>query len=224
MEAAVSVPHRSRRSLAIEFGVLFGVLPLLAMAADGRIPLLVMLGSAATVCMVMLLGDPAFDRRGLWNAGPAMPGHPARELWRVLGTFVVAGGALTALVAWARPEILFYFPRARPELYALVMLAYPVLSVIAQNVIYRAFIFHRYRDLFTDPRDMIIASALAFGFAHVIFQNVLAVLLTAVGGLLFARTYARTRSLVLASIEHTLYGWLIITIGLGWYVYLGAVR
>lgn len=220
MEGDLARPApRSRQSQAVEFGLLFGALPIVAALADGRVPLLVLLGSAAFFALVMLLRDPTFDRRGLWNATIR-----ASDVARMLGTFALVGGTLTLLVAWARPEIFFYFPRARPELYALVMIAYPIVSVYAQNVVYRAFIFHRYRDLFKEPGDMILASALAFGFAHVIFQNLLAVLLTGVGGMLFARTYSRSRSLLLASIEHTLYGWLVITIGLGWYVYLGAVR
>lgn len=205
--------------LAGEYAALFFGLPLCIMAAHGRVPLLLMLGSAAAVCLAMLLMDRGFDRRRLWNSGGA-----ARELPRIVGTFAVVGVVLWLLVSWGRPEILWYLPRQRPLLFGLIVLLYPLLSVYPQNLIYRAFIFHRYRTLFRESGDMIFASAAAFAFAHVIFENVLALLLTAIGGLLFAYTYGRTRSTLAASVEHALYGVLLFAVGLGWYVYLGAVR
>ena len=50
------------------------------------------------------------------------------------------------------------------------------------------------------------------------------VVLTAIGGWFFATTYARTRSLWLASFEHALYGQLVFTVGLGQYFYGGTVQ
>jgi hypothetical protein len=46
-------------------------------------------------------------------------------------------------------------------------------------------------------------------------------ILTFFGGYLFAYTYAKTRSLLLVSIEHALYGCLLYTIGLGRFFYTG---
>jgi hypothetical protein len=46
--------------------------------------------------------------------------------------------------------------------------------------------------------------------------------MTTAGGLLFARDYARHRSLSLTCLEHSLYGCLIFTIGLGRFFYTGA--
>lgn len=79
-----------------------------------------------------------------------------------------------------------------------------------------------YRSLFRSDTGIIIASALAFGFAHVIFLNWIAIGMTTVGGLLFARDYARHRSLRLTCLEHSLYGCLIFTVGLGRFFYTGA--
>ena len=103
------------------------------------------------------------------------------------------------------------------------MLTYPVLSVLPQNVVYRAFFFHRYRFLFADGWPMTLASALAFAFAHVVYRNGLALLFTFVGGLLFARTYRVTRSLWWSTLEHSLYGCFVFTIGWGEYFLLGAI-
>jgi membrane protease YdiL (CAAX protease family) len=87
---------------------------------------------------------------------------------------------------------------------------------------YRAFFFHRYRRLFGEGGRMVLASALAFGFVHIIFGHWISVVLSTAGGLLFAATYARSRSLLLTSLEHAFFGDLIFTIGLGQFFYHGA--
>jgi uncharacterized protein len=102
------------------------------------------------------------------------------------------------------------------------MVLYPVLSVYPQGIIYRAFFFERYRTLFPNSVLLIVASAVAFSFAHIIFRNAIAVIFTLVGGLLFAWRYADTASLFTSSFEHALYGCWMFTIGLGHYFYRGA--
>lgn len=59
------------------------------------------------------------------------------------------------------------------------------------------------------------ASALAFGWMHLVYGNLVAIGLTLAGGWYFADTYAKTGSLRLATLEHALYGNLLFTIGLG---------
>jgi uncharacterized protein len=102
------------------------------------------------------------------------------------------------------------------------MILYPVLSVYPQGIIYRAFFFERYRILFPNPAVLIVVSALAFSFAHIIFRNPVALIFTLVGGLLFAWRYAATGSLLTSSFEHALYGCWMFTVGLGQYFYKGA--
>jgi uncharacterized protein len=103
------------------------------------------------------------------------------------------------------------------------MVAYPVLSVYPQGILYRAFFFQRYAALFPGKWAMIVASAAAFAFLHIIFRNWLAVALTFAGGLLFAARYAETDSLFTSSFEHALYGCWLFTIGLGQYFYHGTI-
>jgi membrane protease YdiL (CAAX protease family) len=95
--------------------------------------------------------------------------------------------------------------------------------VLPQEIIFRLFFFERYRGIFKTRELMIIASGLAFGLAHIIFENWVAALLCAVGGILFAMTYTRHRSLALVSLEHALYGDFVFTVGLGYYFYHGSV-
>jgi membrane protease YdiL (CAAX protease family) len=90
-----------------------------------------------------------------------------------------------------------------------------------QAITHRAFLFHRYRLLFKGW-PMVFASAVAFSYMHIVFNNPLALLLTFAGGILFAKTYEDTGSLAISSIEHALYGNFLFTIGLGKYLYLGA--
>lgn len=217
----------ARARLGVEFGLLFVLAPLGVylwidhIVASGRRPggvVFISLLSALAVCLLLLLADRSFNRRELWNwAG-------LRGSFRAMtGRFLALMLALGLLFALIEPERLFELPRRRPLLWLMIMVFYPLWSVYPQELVYRTFIFHRYRGLFTTPRAMIAASAAAFGWAHVILHNWLAVALTVVGGALFALTYQRTRSLASAWLEHALYGCAVFTLGMGSYFYAGAI-
>ncbi|GAB3855771.1 type II CAAX prenyl endopeptidase Rce1 family protein [Dactylosporangium cerinum] len=205
-----------RARLAVEHILLFYVLVAAYALADppgGPIPVLVVLAVAAAV---YLRRQDTFDRRDLWRP-EALRGawRPALLLW--CGT----AAAMTGLIAWLAPDRLFELPRERPLLWAAIAVFYPLLSVYPQELLFRAYLLHRYAPLFPGPRSAALAGAAAFGFAHVIFGNVLAVALTLAGGWLFSRRYQRTRSLFVASVEHAAYGLLIFTVGLGGSFYHG---
>jgi hypothetical protein len=144
-----------------------------------------------------------------------------RQTGAVLRRFLVLGTLLTLFVRFAMPEDFLDLPRHHPTLWLAIMLLYPLLSVWPQEVIFRRFVFARYETIF-GATGMVAASALAFGFAHIIFLNWVAVAMTLAGGAIFAADYARYRRLGLACLEHSLYGCLIFTIGLGRYFYTGA--
>ena len=127
-------------------------------------------------------------------------------------------------IAVLAPDWLFNLPRQQPLIWAAVVVFYPLVSVYPQEVLFRAFLLYRYRPVFGDGVGAALASAVAFGFAHLLFRNVLSVVLTLVGGWLFARRYQRTRSLLVVSVEHALYGVLAFTVGLSALFYHGAVR
>ncbi len=231
VDSAGLTPSHLRTRLGVEFGALFVLAPLGvawwtdAIVRSGQRPRGVVfwaLLSAIAVCLVLLLRDRTFDRRELWNWG-RMRGHVGAMLAR----FAVLIGAVGVLIVVFMPERLFSFPRQAPAVWAVVMLVYPMLSVYPQELVYRAFIFHRYRRLFGSSRGgggaMILASATAFGWAHILLQNWIAVAMTFVGGLLFSWTYARTRSLAGAWLEHALYGCAVFTLGLGQFFYAGAI-
>jgi len=100
---------------------------------------------------------------------------------------------------------------------------YPILSALPQEFIFCSFFFERYKKFFPNEKVMIVASAVVFAFAHVLFINWVAPVLSFIAGLIFAMTYAKTKSLALVTIEHGLYGNVLFLVGLGWYFYGGAV-
>lgn len=179
------------------------------------VPILLLLAAG---CTFVLWKDSTFRRKKLWNR-EAFRERITRTLrWFVPGALVV-GGAFAIF----RPDLLLTFPRVHPEVWLLLLITYPVLSVYPQEIIFRAFFFHRYHPLFPSVWGKVTASGIAFGLAHVIFANWLAPVMTAVIGIQFAFTYARTESTLQAAVEHGLWGVYAFTVGLGWYVYSGAI-
>ncbi|MEM9380550.1 MAG: CPBP family intramembrane glutamic endopeptidase [Planctomycetota bacterium] len=213
----------SRTRKWLEFLALFVGIPLwLAWAklfGSYRVPVIpVLIGLTLFVTVILV-----FDRRFRWREAIAWRWSRGAALG-ILGRFAILGAALSALVAMVAPHLFLSFPRENPGLWALVMIGYPVLSVVPQEFLYRVFFFHRYEDLLGGAVRTSVHSALLFGVAHLLFGSWISVVLTAIGGWFFATTYARTRSLWLASFEHALYGQLVFTVGLGQYFYGGTVQ
>lgn len=208
-----------RLRLAAELFLLFALLPLLYVFDVLKLPVLLILALFALACAVILLRDATFDRKVLWNSAGL------RGRWRVMLRQFLLHAAIIAAGAYVLDrDSLFALVRRAPALWALIMFLYPLVSVYPQELIYRTFFFHRYRELFPARWSLIAASAVAFGFMHIVFENALAVALTLAGGWLFAHTYERSRSLLAVAVQHALYGCFIFTIGLGWYFYHGAVK
>jgi len=200
-----------RLRLAMEFAAIFigGPLAILAIRQRGVLFLVLWLGALIAY----------FNTRGR----PPFPRHPMLPEVRGIAVRFSVLAPLIAVATWlAFPNLFLELPRQRPLLWALIMVLYPLLSVWPQEMLYRSLLFHRYRTLVRSDIALILISAAAFGFAHIIFRNWIAIVMTAAGGLLFARDYARHRSLSLTCLEHSLYGCLIFTIGLGRFFYTGA--
>jgi len=217
---ALEMVRSDRVYLWVEFASLFFLIPTLLLfrgpSQHWVIFAAFVLGTLG--CYVVLRRDRGFDRKQLWNWAAAK-----RDLPRIIGLFLLFGAATTYLVWSFLPERFLNLPREMPGLWLRIMLIYPLISVIPQELIWRVFCFQRYRVIFRSPTAMILASSVAFAYVHVLLENSIAIALTFVGGLLFSYTYHKTRSLAAASIEHALYGCMVFTIGLGWYFYMGSV-
>ena len=133
---------------------------------------------------------------------------------------VLSALLLTWLLQTFHPDWLFAFPRHNPRFWALVCVAYPLVSVLPQGILYRALFMKRYAAGLP-PGASLLLGALLFSWAHIVFHNVWACAFTFVGGLFFLTSYERTGSLLFSCIEHALYGDFLFTIGWGSCFYEG---
>jgi len=208
-----------RAFLLAELLLLFVALPLAYRFSPVHIPALPTLWLVALYALFQLLRRPAFDRARLSRLAALRP-----RLVSIVGVFVLGAFMLWLGVHRFAPPLEWGLLREHPTFWAVVMVVYPIFSVYPQGVLYRAFFFERYAPLFPGRWAMIVASAFAFAFLHIIFRNSLAVALTFLGGLLFAARYAQTRSLLASSFEHALYGCWLFTVGLGPFFYHGTIE
>jgi membrane protease YdiL (CAAX protease family) len=170
---------------------------------------------AAIWALMVLRKDATFEQRGLVGLARIQT-----EFWWPLLRDIPLLLLLGLGVRLFAPEMLFSLIRRAPAWWvAVVLLSYPIFSVYPQELLYRAFFFHRYKPLFGEGTGMIAASAAVFGFVHIIFGNWVAIGLTAIGGVLFGWTYRKSGSLVLTCLEHALFGDFIFTIGIGEFFY-----
>jgi uncharacterized protein len=203
--------------LALEFLLLFFGAPLLIFyRVIPNLPILYLL-VVGVVTFLFLRHDPTFNSARLFSVNGIAPNLP-RLLLRDAIFLLLLGFAVRIFA----PQLLFSFVKRAPAFWALIMLLYPLLSVYPQELLYRAFFFHRYQPLFGSGWAMLAASACAFGFVHIIFGNWISVALSVIGGFLFAFTYQHSGSLLLTCIDHALFGNFIFTIGLGQFFYHGS--
>ena len=213
---ANALPGRTRR--AGEALLLFVAAPI------GHVALFDVLGVFAPLAAVTAAGVLLLALTPGWRWGELVDLASLRGHGRLILAFAaVAAAVIFALVAALIPYRLFGLPRHMPETWALVMLFYPLVSVLGQELLFRPLFFRRYGDLFAGPATRVIANAGVFALAHAFYQNWVALALTFLGGLIFAEAYRRTRSFPLVFVLHTLAGQLIFTSGLGVYFYHGAI-
>jgi membrane protease YdiL (CAAX protease family) len=203
--------------LGLEFSFLFVGLPLLIyfrILPNFPIPYLLV---TALILLFVLRWDPGFHSAGLFTWG-----NVHQQLLPLLLRDLLLLALLGITVRMFAPDLVFSFVKRAPVFWAVVMVLYPLLSVYPQELLYRAFFFHRYAPLFGSGWVMFLASAMAFGFVHIIFGNWLSVGLCVLGGLLFSFTYHSSGSLLLACLDHAIFGDFIFTIGLGRFFYHGS--
>jgi hypothetical protein len=189
-----------------------------------RIPLFKLLPWVFGIFAVLLV----LERDRSWiRAFTTLPRF--RHVLYILLSFIVLGGALTWYAYTYYPARFLAFPRGNYELWLQVMMLYPAISVVTQEIIYRVFYFHRYAPLLENrPILEIILSAALFSFAHLMLFGIRqdpihwqSIAISFAGGLLFSYRYYTTKSFWAVALEHSLYGNLIYTVGLGLFFYTG---
>ena len=207
--------------LLLEALALYGGLPLLfdALVRRGYRRLLFPgLWVLAAVALAALRADPSFDASHLWSLH-LDPGYA-----RALALRATLAVALLAALSWRMmPDSFLALPRKAPGWWLLIAVAYPLVSVLPQGLLWRVFFVHRYAPLLGRGPAMLVAGTVAFALAHVAFRNVTAIALTGLGGALFLHAYLATGSMLVSSLEHALYGVAAFTFGVGRALYLGAV-
>ena len=184
---------------------------------DHGIPVFIALLPVLAVILLLLAVDRTFSLRRELSRGFSLA-----QLLSILLVFAIGAGIIATYVAEYLPQLFMELPRNRPQTYQRIMLLYPLMSVIAQELVYRTFFFHRYGLLFRRAWWLaILLNGILFGIGHIVIGTPLAVYGTMAVGTLFAWRYAMTRSFWAVFIEHTLWGWLVFTVGLWRYFFTG---
>ena len=209
-----------RALLAIEFAILFFGLPCFFYFHATRWNVHLTLWLASIYALVMLHWDDGFSWHTLWHG----TGWAARDRKIAALRFAITIPLIIGLTLYLAPDRLFSFPLHRPFFWLVVMILYPLLSVVPQELVFRSLFFRRYRDLFPNGAALIASNAFCFGLMHAVFHNWVSPLLSLAGGLFFALSYSHHRALKWAALEHAAYGCMVFTVGIGFYFLVGGGR
>lgn len=206
----------------VELVALFALVPLGFLGVLLRYPtahfaLIPLLWVVAFFLLYLLSSHDGWEHRQLMRL-PAS----SEALRGVLVRFAFVGTAMALVTYIVSPSDFLKLPLTDPWTMLAIGVLYPALSVIPQGIIYRVFMSERYAGLFRSETSFVIVTAACFAAGHVIFRNWVAVAATFAGGLIFMRTYRLTRSHLLASFEHALYGVFAFAIGIGRFLILAA--
>jgi len=209
--------RRLRLLLTAELLLIFFGMPLFYYLGLVTIPPIPALLGLTIVCITVLWYDNSFNLASEFRLRIHY-----RMLVKIILRFLLLGSLLAVFVWLFYPERFLYMPLNNTLMWVVLMFLYPVLSAFPQEMIYRTFMFHRYKRILSTGWLLTVASVTAFAFLHIIYENWISIALTFAGGYLFTRTYADTGSIWLTAIEHSLYGCLVFTLGLGIFFYSGA--
>ncbi|MBU0632587.1 CPBP family intramembrane metalloprotease [bacterium] len=145
-----------------------------------------------------------------------------KEMGVILKRAVFIAPAIGVFTWLFYPELLFTFIKQHFLFWLFIMLLYPILSALLQEVLFRAFFEYRFASVIRNRQLFLLVNAIIFAYIHTVFGNAIAVTFSFLGSLLFMTTYQQSRSVLMSTIEHGLYGNLIFTLGIGQFFYHGA--
>lgn len=176
---------------------------------DGWLKILALL-AISLLFLIFLFRDPSFDRSVFFRLDRTY-------LKRSIGRIVSISVLLIWFTWWVFPDLFFIYPIQNFWGYVLTIILYPVASVIPQEIIYRVYFFHRYRNLVPEKYLLMLSNAIIFGLTHFIYGNWIAPIATFLISWIFIFNYLKTKSLINVSLEHYIYGLLMFTVGFGYY-------
>lgn len=206
--------NTSRRLRWLECASLFGLLPIVMYIYREQISALILpiVSLMSILCLLLLFKDQKFKRFRLTNrVGFTLNIKRVCLLFVVL---IIISSVVYIIIFRAQP---FDFMLNGTSSWIVLLLLYPIFSALPQELIFRTFLFHRYKRIMPNKQHRILLSSLSFGFAHLMYGNIVAVGLSMVAGYCFCLTYVISRSTLLVTLEHSLWGLWIFTLGLGPY-------
>ena len=193
----------------LEFFFIFFILPSAIFFLDSSIIVFLTLYLVFTLSIVILYFDKSFSFTSLRK----------KVDWKFIIIFFLIFLSLSFFyVILVDKDLLFIFPKTNFELWLLVILTYPFLSVIPQEIVYRVFFFQRY---FPNERSfyfLTLLNMIVFSYGHIVFNNVHAILITAIVSPIFTYAYLK-KSFFTCIVLHALGGQIIFTLGLGKYFF-----
>ena len=210
---------RNPKFIAIEFALLCIVLPTyIWMTNSGReMFMFLWIAFGYTALLLYILRDVSVREELRFHAFTWGNIRPILIRW------AVATIGICAFTWFYEPSRFLYIPLQAPYIIPFLVLAYPLISAFPQEFIFCSFFMKRYGQFLQSDAAKIIISALVFGYAHMLFINWIAPVFSFLGGLIFAYTYIKTKSLSLVTFEHSLYGNSIFLAGIGYYFYSGGI-
>ncbi len=143
------------------------------------------------------------------------------SLWRnvFLRIFIVL--ILSCIAMFILPhQGWFSLPKYSLKLWLMVMIFYPLVSVLPQEIIWRFYLLEGTKYILPQRYMRIILSAFLFSFVHIIYFNAFSLIATFYLGFPLAFSYYQgKKSFWPVWVEHSLAGQIIFTIGLGVYFY-----
>ncbi len=197
-------------SLKLEFFFLFIFLPTLFFVIESTKMIFFVLYLVSLISFIFLKKEKNFDFEKLRK----------KIDWKfsltIFVVFFIMGYFYTILLD---PQVLFLFPKENFKLWLIVMILYPALSVIPQEFVYRVFFFQRYKPIFNKNFSVfLITNVFIFSYAHIVFQNIHSVIITAIVSPIFSYAYLK-KSFLTCVVIHSFGGQIIFTLGLGKYFY-----
>ena len=193
----------------LEFFFIFLILPSAIFFLDSSIIVFLTLYLVFTLSIVILYFDKSFSFTSLRK----------KVDWKFIIIFSLIFFSLSFFyVILVDKDLLFIFPKTNFELWLLVILIYPFLSVIPQEIVYRVFFFQRY---FPNERSfyfLTLLNMIVFSYGHIVFNNVHAILITAIVSPIFTYAYLK-KSFFTCIVLHALGGQIIFCLGLGKYFF-----
>lgn len=210
------VTQANRGGLWVEFAALYLGAPLaIALLLPPRL-MFAALALFSLLGLMLLSRTGGFDWRGLFRGWRRVP-------WTAVALLALATlGAGVVLLTAFQPDALFAMLRANPAFLGVIWVVYPLLSALPQELVFRPLFFHRYGALLPMGPAAIVLNAAIFSFAHLMYWSPVVLLLTFVGGLVFAGAYVR-HGFPAAFVLHAVAGNVLFAVGMGVWFYSGNV-